>query len=244
MDNKSYKDKFNDLKNSITTFTTVENELPLGDKLKDILKNNYNKLLTDEIEEFSELNNNDVLKNLVHKYNRDDESFSQDNNFSDFYKTYIKNMNQELEDDHDLDLDELSNLLNRYELTVIKFSENIKKYESELFDFFIKLDKIKEWIKNIPEEVTINETEIFEQIKYLEDSSNIKDKIKKYKQERLKYFYLKHYYLVNPFLSLAQETDLYNTDNLLNDYNVGYDEEYNENITNRGFFGSIINKFF
>ena len=88
------------------------------------LKNNYNKLLTDEIEEFSELNNNDVLKNLVHKYTRDDESFTQDNNFSDFYKTYIKNMNQELEDDHDLDLDELSSLLNIYELTLIKFSAN------------------------------------------------------------------------------------------------------------------------
>ena len=210
----TFKEKFQELKTSISNLVEEKNtDIPLGEKLKTILVDKYEKLLTEEKEEFSDYSENDVLKNLIHKYIKNDTSFKKDNNFSEFYTKYIEKMNEEF----DVDLDELEDSLHKYSKLLIGVSENIKLYEKDLFNFFTKLDKIKNWINSIPDEIQVDTVDIFKQIKNLENNEDIIDLIKKYKEERIKYFYLRHYYYLNPFISLAYANeDLY--DNHLSNY--------------------------
>jgi hypothetical protein len=242
----TFKEKFEELKTSISNLVEEKNtDIPLGEKLKTILVDKYEKLLTEEKEEFSVYSDNDVLKNLLHKYVKNDSSFKTDNNFSEFYSKYIEKMNSEFE----IDLDELESQLHKYSELLVGVSENIKSYEKELLNFFIKLDNIKNWITSIPNEITVNKVDIYNQIRKLEDNEEIINLIKKYKEERIKYFYLKHYYYLNPFISLAEENnDLYNSSsnkftNDLDEPNNLEDEE-DEEEEPVGFIRYLIRKIY
>jgi hypothetical protein len=52
--NDSYEEKFNELKKSISNFTEIEVEQPLGQKIKETLGNNYNRFLKEEINSISD----------------------------------------------------------------------------------------------------------------------------------------------------------------------------------------------
>jgi hypothetical protein len=237
----SIKEKFQELKSNISSFLEEEKDkVPLGEKVKHILEGRYDKLLSEEISELSDYAINDVLKNLVHKYVKDDTTFNVDNNFSDFYDKYIKNLNEEF----DLDMEELEENLVKYSNHLITVSENIKNYEKELLDFFVVLDNIKKWISNIPETIKVNEDEIYSQIKDLENDEKIKDLIKKYKEERIKYHYLRHNFFINPFLCLAKDNStLYSSEKtkVINDLDEESDQEEVEVEEEEvGFIRSII----
>lgn len=198
---ESYTEKFDELRKSISNFTELNVEKPLGDKLKDKLGKTYNTFLKEEISSLSKDFRNVPLMNLVKKNSK--EGYESEN-FTTFYENYIEKTKKEM----NFDFDKFEELLDIYSTKLINLSDDINSLESEIIEYFNKIDKIKSWVYEIPDEIEIDTDEIYDQIEDLLDCEDIKNKIKLYKDMKIKYYFLKHYFFVNPFIRLAEEENI------------------------------------
>lgn len=203
---ESYEEKFNELKKSISNFTEIDVEQPLGQKIREKLGNTYNRFLQEEINFFSEDIQNLTLKNLLK--NNSSEMNDYDN-FSTYYEKFVSDVKKDI----DFDFDQFEELLEQYSYRLLDTSEEIHTLEQQIVKYFKNVDQVRQWIDNIPENIDFDSSEIEEQIDEMISNEEIKDKIKHYKNLKMKYFFLKHYFFINPFISLAEEDDINCNDN-------------------------------
>ena len=198
---ETYEDKYNELKKSISNFTKLDVEPPLGQKIKDILGNTYNSFLKEEINSISDNILNVSLKNLLKSNSQEGKDYD---NFQKYYEEFVTQKRKEL----DFDFDKFEELLHQYSGLLIGLSEEINELEDQLIKYFKNIDEIKKWVANIPIELDVNTSEFEQQIIDLCQSKEVKDKIKEYKNLKMKYFFLKQYFFVNPFITLAENDDI------------------------------------
>lgn len=216
---ESYEDKFNELKKSISNFTELNVEKPLGQKIKDVLGNTYNNFLKEEINSISDNIQNVPLKNLLKNNSLEGVDYE---NFQCYYEEFVTQKRSELE----FDFDKFEELLEHYATLLLSLSEEINELEEELVTYFKKIDVIKKWVSNTPENIIIDTECIEDQVMNLINSEDIKKKIKQYKNLKMKYFFLKHYFFVNPFVSLADDDNVNCNDNEFT-YNNDLETELN-----------------
>lgn len=216
---ESYEDKFNELKKSISNFTELNVEKPLGQKIKDVLGNTYNNFLKEEINSISDNIQNVPLKNLLKNNSLEGVDYE---NFQSYYEEFVTKKRIELE----FDFDKFEELLEHYATLLLQLSEEINELEEELVTYFKKIDEIKKWVSNAPENIFIDTVSIEEQVMNLINSEDIKKKIINYKNLKMKYFFLKHYFFVNPFVSLAEDDNVNCNDNEFT-YNNDLETELN-----------------
>lgn len=238
--NDSYEEKFNELKKSISNFTEIEVEQPLGQKIKETLGNNYNRFLKEEINSISDDIQNVPLKNLIKSNSQEDKDYE---NLQTYYEKFVEKTRKEL----DFDFDKFEELLEHYEHKVLSISKEINNLEEEIILFFRNIDEVRKWISNIPSNIEVDIESIDEQIEELLNNDEVKNKIKTYKELKMKYFFLKHYFFINPFISLAEEDDINCNDNEFN-YKNDLETELNTEDeivdTSPSLLKSFLNLFF
>ena len=235
---ESYEEKFNELKNSISNFTDIDVDKPLGEKLNKALGDSYNSFLQEEINSISVDIRNIPLKNLV----KNNMQLENDNeNFNEYYKKYVENTKNEIK----FDIDRFEDLLYTYADILIEMSNNLNELEEEIINFFKNIDNIKGWVNNIPSEIDIDTTIIELQIKDLLDNQEIKNKIKNYKDMKIKYFFLKHYFFDNPFIRLAENNEIHCNNNEYT-YKHDLESDLHEDIpdSSPSLLKSFLNLFF
>lgn len=233
---KNYDQRFNELKKSISSFTELDTEKPLGEKIKELLGDTYDQFLDEEINSMSNDFRNVTLKNLVNDNLVD---FKKSDTFQGYYDNFVKKTKEDL----DFDFDTFENLLFSYSKKLIDISNEIKSVENDIDEHFSKLSSIKEWVSNIPEDITVDKDSIYDDIMVFIENNDIKEKLKLFKQLKLKYFFLRQYFFINPFISLAEEDDLES-----NDSEPTYQNDLEEIISfepkeSKGFFGSFLSYF-
>jgi hypothetical protein len=198
---ETYEDKFNELKKSISNFTELDVEKPLGQKLQDILGSTYNTFLKEEINSISDDIQNVPLKNLIKNNSLEGVDYE---NFQTYYEEFVTKKREELE----FDFDKFEELIEHYASLLLNLSGEINELEDELVSYFRKIDNIKKWVSNMPEGLKVNTDKIEEQVMNLINADVIKEKITSYKNLKMKYFFLKQYFFINPFISLAEDNDI------------------------------------
>jgi hypothetical protein len=198
---ESYEEKINELKKSISNFTEIDVEQPLGQKIREKLGNTYNRFLQEEINCLSEDIQNLTLRNLLKN------NSSESNDYEDF-PTYYEKFVTDIKKDIDFDFDQFEDLLEQYSYRLLDVSEEINKLEQEIIKYFKNVDQVRQWVDNIPEYITFDSSEVEEQIDEMISNEEIKDKLKNYKNLKMKYYFLKHYFFINPFISLAEDDNI------------------------------------
>jgi len=237
---ESYEDKFKELKKSISNFTEIDVDKPLGEKIRSKLGNSYNIFLQEEINSISDNIHNVPLKNILKSNISENKDYK---NFQSYYEKFVTKTREDI----DFDFDKFEELLEHYEHNILRISEDINNLEEEIIVFFKNIDQIKEWVSNIPNNIKIDTEPVEEQIEELVNDSNIKDKIKEYKELKLKYFFFKQYFFIKKFISLAEENDINCNDN---EYTYRNDLESELNVedeivkTSPSLLKSVLDFFF
>jgi hypothetical protein len=203
---ESYEEKFNELKKSISNFTEIDAEIPLGDKIKQKLGETYDEFLKEEIVSVSQDFRNIPMKKLL-KNNFD--GIEDKESFKQFYDNYFEKTKKEI----DFNFDQFEELLTTYSEKLLSSSDRINELEIEIMNYFKEIDEYREWIESIPSNLDVDKNSIFEQIQDIIENKNIKDKISEYKKLKVKYFFLKHYFFVNPFILIAEDDNVNCNDN-------------------------------
>jgi hypothetical protein len=237
---ESYEEKFNELKKSISNFTEIDVEQPLGQKIREKLGNTYNRFLQEEINSLSEDIQNLTLRNLLKN------NSSESNDYEDF-PTYYEKFVTDIKKDVDFDFDQFEELLEQYSYRLLDTSEEINKLEEEIVKYFKNVDQVRQWVDDIPENITFDSSEIEQQIDEMVSNEEIKDKLKNYKNLKMKYYFLKHYFFINPFISLAEDDNIDCNENEFNYRNDLESDLTSENEiveTSPSLLKSFLNIFF